>query len=631
MASDTDAAVLTEQSWPYEGTGFSEGTRKQSIKVNDVVIEIATVNGSGSQSANLVLARAIFQMGVPVGAKNIFPSNIQGLPTWFTIRVNKNGWVARRPDPDLMVCMNPASVDDDLASLKPGAVVILREDLTGHLKRKDLKLISVPFTRLVKEACEISRLRRLVVNMMYVGVLAHLIGIDIQEVHRVLDKLFGRKAIALEINAKAVNAAYQWASQNYEPLSSLRIERMQADGEKIMIEGNRAMALGAIWGGVTLTAWYPITPSSSVAEGIIEYARKFRHDPETDKATYAVVQAEDELAAMAMVVGAGWVGARAMTATSGPGISLMAELAGLAYFAEIPAVIVDVQRMGPSTGLPTRTCQNDIMKAYYLSHGDCKHLLLIPGTMQECFEFTCESFNYAERFQTLVLVMSDLDLGMNIWMSPPLEPPTEPIRRGKVLDAEDLERLGGFKRYADVDGDGIPYRTLPGVNHPAGAYYTRGTGHTEAATYSEKQEHWVANIDRLARKFETARRELPPPIIHTPPGAHFGLIACGSSDPAVREAIAMLAERHAMAVDYLRIRALPPHPQVLTFIEQYDRVYVIDQNRDSQMNAILRAEFPLIANRMLSVRHYDGMAIDARSIVDQIVSQEIGPQGENPT
>ena len=613
MASDTGTAVLEQPA------------RRQIVKINDVIIEVATMNGSGSQSANLVLARAIFQMGVPVGAKNTFPSNIQGLPTWFTIRANKEGWVGRGRHVDVLVAMNPDSVDDDLAGLGPGASVIIRDDLEAHVTRTDLNVIAVPFAQLVKEACEIARLRRLVVNMMYVGVLAHLLQIEIEEVYAALEKQFGRKPKALEINRGAVDHAWRWAKERLEPLSTLRIERMEATEGKVLIEGNRAAALGAIWGGVTVASWYPITPSSSVTETLTEHMTQLRRDPQSGKATFAIIQAEDELAAISMAVGAGWAGARSMTSTSGPGISLMAEQAGLAYFAEIPLVIVDVQRMGPSTGLPTRTCQGDILKTYYLSHGDCKHLLLIPGSMQECFDFACESFNIAERFQTLVFLMSELDLGMNLWMSDPLEAPSKPIDRGKVLSAEQVERMGGFKRYEDVDGDGIAYRTLPGTDNPKAAYFTRGTGHTEAATYSEKPEDWLRNIDRLAKKFETARKELPPPAIHPGHGARFGVIAYGSSDPAMLEALHLFEKEHGYRPDYLRIRALPPHAQVLDFIENHETVYVVEQNRDSQMASVLRAEWPAVASRLRSALHYGGMAIDAVSIVDLILDQEGAP------
>jgi 2-oxoglutarate ferredoxin oxidoreductase subunit alpha len=603
--------------------------RKTAPVINDVVIEIATSNGSGSQSANLVLTRSIFQMGVPVSAKNLFPSNIQGLPTWFTIRANKDGWTARRAETNVMICMNPESVKEDLAGLTPGSVVVLRDDLAGFLDRLDLHVVVVPFTELVVPVCEVARLRKLVINMMYVGVMAHLMGIEMEEIRKAINKQFGSKPKAAEMNINAVEAAYKWALENLEPLNEYRFERMNATTGKILIEGNRACAMGAVWGGLTVLAWYPITPSSSVAEQTIDLMQDYRHD-EQGRATYAVLQAEDELAAMGMVLGAGWAGARSMTTTSGPGISLMAEQAGLSYFAEIPAVIIDVQRMGPSTGLPTRTAQNDILKAYFLSHGDCKHLLLIPGDPKECFDFSCEAFNVAERFQTLVFVMTDLDLGMNLWMSDPFDQPAKPIDRGKVLNAKQLEELSGFKRYGDVDGDGIPYRTLPGTDHPKAAYFTRGTGHTDRATYSEKPEDWQENIDRLTRKFETARRELPAPIVHRMKGAEFGVVAYGTSDAAVREALHILHDEHGLAVDYLRMRALPAHADVKRFIEEHKYVYVVDQSRDAQMAFILRGEWPELAPRMRSVRHYNGMSIDAETIVNQIQALEHIQEASSP-
>lgn len=590
--------------------------------INDVVLEIATSNGSGSQSANLVLTRSIFQMGVPVSAKNLFPSNIQGLPTWFTIRANKEGWTARRTDADIMVCMNPESVKEDIAGLKPGAIVVLRDDLAGFMDRTDLQSVLVPFTQLVVPVCEVARLRKLVINMMYVGVLAHLLGIDIEEVNKALARQFKSKAKAAELNRNAVMAAYEWSQQNLAPLQQFRLERMPSTGDKILIDGNTAAGMGAVWGGVSVIAWYPITPSSSLAEAAIDLLQDLRHDPETGKANYAVIQAEDELSAMGMVLGAGWSGARSMTTTSGPGISLMAEQAGLSYFAEIPAVIMNVQRMGPSTGLPTRTCQNDIMKAYYLSHGDCKHILLIPGGPEECFQFGCEIFNFAERFQTLVFLMSDLDIGMNVWLSDAFKQPTCSIDRGPVLSPEQIDAQGGFKRYADVFGDGVPQRTVPGTNHPSAAFFTRGTGHTDRATYSEKPEDWQSNLDRLSRKFETARRELPAPVLHPASGAEFGIIGYGSSDPAIREAIHILGEEHGVAADYLRVRALPAHQEVRDFIKRHHRVYLVEQNRDAQMASILRAEWPETATKLVSVLHYNGMSIDALSIVGQINALE---------
>lgn len=589
--------------------------------VNDVVITVATANGTGSQSANLIMMRSIFNMGIPISGKNMFPSNIQGLPTWFTIRANEAGWTARREKTDFLVAMNPVTAEEDIASLEPGAYLVLRDSLKGYLKRDDLNVYCVPFDKLVRDACKVSRLRKMVVNIMYVSVVAHLLEIEFEEINRAIDRQFAGKGKAADINKEAALAAYEWAKENVEPQSRFALQRSEAAKGKIVIEGNQACALGAVFGGVTVCGWYPITPSSSVAEYMIDYLHEHRRDPETGKATYAIIQAEDELASMAMVVGAGWAGARSLTTTSGPGISLMSELAGLSYFAEIPAVIVNVQRVGPSTGLPTRTSQGDIASAYFLSHGDCKHVLLLPGSVEECYEFTMESLNLAEDLQTLVFVMTDLDLGMNSWMSDSFSPPSTPIRRGKVLSAEDLEKLGDFARYKDVDGDGIPQRTLPGTDHPKGAYFTRGTGHTETAAYSEKPHDWKDNLDRLTRKFDTARKLVPQPIIQES-GNEIGIIAFGSSDLAVEEARYRMNAESKIKTDYLRLRALPACDAVRTFIENHRVTYIIEQNRDAQLAGILKNEYPELVSKMPSLLHYDGLPIDAQSIINVILENE---------
>jgi 2-oxoglutarate ferredoxin oxidoreductase subunit alpha len=589
--------------------------------VNDVVITVATSNGTGSQSANLILMRAIFDMGVPVGGKNMFPSNIQGLPTWFTVRANEDGWMARKRDADVFVAMNDESIADDIAGLPPGATLVVTKTLASQVNRDDLVVHVVPFDDLVSQVCKDVKLRKLVVNIMYVGVLAHLLDIEMDEVKGAIGKQFSRKASAAATNTQAAVVAYEWAKANLHPQRTHVLRRSNKTQGKIIIEGNQAAALGLVFGGITVLAWYPITPSSSVCESCIDYLDELRRDPETGKPTYAVVQAEDELASIGIVVGAGWAGARAATSTAGPGISLMSEFAGLAYFAEIPAVIVDVQRVGPSTGLPTRVSQGDVWKAYHLSHGDCKHPLLLPGNPQECFEFAAESLNLAERLQTLVFLMTDLDLGMNSWMTDPFAPLTKPIDRGKVLSAEDLERVGQFGRYRDVDGDGIPYRTLPGTDHPLAPYFTRGTGHNEAAIYSEKPKDWKNNLDRLVRKFDTARTLLPRPVIETAPGATIGVIAYGSSDMAVREARAMLAAR-GVPLDYLRLRALPIDTEVRDFVRDHRVVYLVEQNRDAQAASILRLEMPERATAIRSVLHYSGLPIDAQSVIDGITEQE---------
>jgi 2-oxoglutarate ferredoxin oxidoreductase subunit alpha len=590
--------------------------------VNDLVVTVATSNGTGSQSANLILMRAIFGMGIPVSGKNMFPSNIQGLPTWFTVRANGNGWTARRHDADVLVAMNVESIADDVASLRPGAILVITKSLASHVTRDDLKVYVVPFDELVVPVCKDARLRKMVVNILYVGVLAHLLDIEMDEVKNAIAKQFAKKGSAAKLNTDAAIAGYDWAREHLPKQTEFTLRRAKLTEGQIIIEGNQAAALGLMFGGITVLAWYPITPSSSLCEACIDYLEEYRHDPETGKATYAVVQAEDELASIAMVVGAGWAGARAATATAGPGISLMSEIAGLAYFAEIPAVIIDVQRMGPSTGLPTRTCQGDIWKAYNLSHGDCKHPMLLPGSMAECFEFAAESLNLAERLQTLVFVMTDLDLGMNSWMSAPFQPITKPIDRGKVLTDEDLAKVGEFARYKDIDGDGICYRTLPGSTHPSSAYFTRGTGHTEAATYSEKPADWAGNLDRLTKKFDTARKLLPKPIIKVMPGAPVGIIAFGSSDPAVEEARSLLAAEEGTKTDYLRLRALPIGAEVFEFIDSHPVVYVVEQNRDAQCASILRLECPDRAPLIRSILNYNGLPIDARSIVEGILAGE---------
>jgi 2-oxoglutarate/2-oxoacid ferredoxin oxidoreductase subunit alpha len=526
--------------------------------------------------------------------------------------------------------MNVESVVEDIATLRPGAVLVVNKSLASYVNRDDITVHVVPFDDLVVPVCKEAKLRKMVVNIIYVGVLAHLLDIEMKEVDAAIGRQFSRKASAAKLNGEAAAAGYAWAKENLTGPRHFVLRRMTATEGKIIIEGNQAAALGLTFGGLTVLAWYPITPSSSLCESAIDYMDELRKDPETGKPTYAVVQAEDEIASIAMVVGAGWAGARAATATAGPGISLMSEIVGLAYFAEIPAVILDVQRMGPSTGLPTRTCQGDIFKAYHLSHGDCKHPLLIPGSMAECYEFAALSLDLAERLQTLVFVMLDLDLGMNSWMSDPFEPLTKPIDRGKVLSAEDLTRIGSFARYKDVDGDAIPYRTLPGTDHPLAAYFTRGTGHTDAATYSEKPKDWKNNMDRLARKFDTARTLLPRPVLHTMPGAEVGIIAFGSSEGAVEEARVSLRKDKGVPTDYLRLRALPIDTEVRKFIDEHRVVYVVEQNRDAQCASILRLECPTRVEAIESILHYSGLPIDAQSVVEGILAGQAARAGGSP-
>src|SRR5579884_168664 len=591
--------------------------------VNDFSIQVATVNGSGSQTANIVLLRSLFQMGIPVSAKNLFPSNIAGLPTWYTIRANKRGFIGRKKETDVMVCMNPETAQEDVRNLNPGAAVVYDAPLELNKLRSDLHFYPVPFDKLVAPVCPDPKLRKLVRNMIYDGILVQLLGIEIEEVHKALFKQFKKKVKAAELNWKAVQAGVEYARQNLTKTDPYRVERMDAKGNKIIIEGNTAAALGSIFAGVTVVTWYPITPSSSLCETLIEYARRYRIDPETGKATFAIVQAEDELASIGMAIGAGWAGARSMTSTAGPGISLMSEFVGLGYYAEIPTVIFDVQRVGPSTGLPTRTSQGDILSTAFLSHGDTKHPLLFPCNPEECFEMAMDAFDLAEELQTPVFVMLDLDLGMNYWMAEPFRYPTRPFKRGKVLTAEDLERLGGFARYKDVDGDGIGYRTLPGTEHPQAAYFVRGSGHNEKANYSERPDDYIRNMDRLNRKFETARSMVPRPVVDLTPGARIGLIGAGTTHWALVESRDQLQSECGIAASYFRLRAFPFNQELTDFIRKHERVYVVEQNRDAQLLDLMRLDVePSLHPRLRSVRYYGGLPIDARTITEDIIQQE---------
>ncbi len=512
--------------------------KEQAGVVNDFSLNIATINGSGSQTSNGVLLRALFKMGIPVSGKNLFPSNIQGLPTWYIIRLSKDGYLGRKEAYEVAVCLNGRTVADDMANVAPGGIVLYDDSLPIAARRHDVTYYPMPVGQLVKEANLPYELRDYIANMVYVGVLAHVLDIDMDEIEAAIAWNFGGKPKPTQLNMGMVRSAHDWAQKNLVKTDAYRVKRMTGFNEgKILIDGNTAAALGAVYGGVTVLAWYPITPASSLADGLSKYLPQLRTDPETGEATFAIIQAEDELAAMGMVVGAGWAGARAMTSTSGPGLDLMTEFVGLAYFAEVPSVIWDVQRIGPSTGLPTRTGQGDISTAYYLSHGDTRHVLLFPGDPKECFEFGWLAFDLAERLQAPVMVLSDLDLGMNIWASDSFEYPEKPMERGKVLTAEQIRELGGsWGRYKDVDGDGITYRTLPGTPNPMAAYFTRGTGHDEYARYSERPEDWEANLTRLARKFDTARDLVPGPVIDQVAGASYGIISVGSNDPAIAEA-----------------------------------------------------------------------------------------------
>lgn len=591
--------------------------------VNDFSITVGTANGSGSSTANNTILRALFKMGIPVSGKNLFPSNIQGLPTWYTIRVSSEGFIARREEQEIVVAMNPGSFVRDLASVAPGGAFFYADDIKLPINRSDISVYPMPVKQLVRSNPEIpSNLRNLVANMVYVGILAQMLGIDLAKIEMALKFHFKNKEKPVALNMSMVKAGAEWAAANLTKSDPFYIEPSNQTDGLIMADGNTAAALGSIYGGVQFAAWYPITPASSLAEALNEYLPQLRSTPD-GKNTFAVVQAEDELAAIGMCVGAGWAGLRAMTSTSGPGMSLMTEYAGLAYFAEVPLVLWDVQRMGPSTGLPTRTSQGDLAFVANMGHGDIDSLILLPGSIGECFEFGWRAFDIAERLQTPVYVLSDLDFGMNQWMSEPFQYPDAPMDRGKILWEEDLERIkGDWGRYRDVDGDGIPYRTVPGNTHPLSAYFTRGTGHTTEARYSEEPEVWVAKMKRLKKKYETAKQYLPRSIIQQVEGARFGIIAFGSTDPAVQEARARLEREHGLKSDYLRLRALPFTQEVSDFIAAHERVYVVEMNRDGQLQRLLSMKHPEHATRLVSIAYSDGLPPTAKWIWSAILEQE---------
>ena len=589
--------------------------------VNDFSIHVATVNGSGSQSSNNVLMRSIFQMGIPVSGKNLFPSNIAGLPTWFTIRANKNGYIARKKEVDILVAMNPQTAYEDVQSLRAGAVCVSPVELNLSQIRNDITHYVVPFTELAAQATDQIKLRKLLTNMIYVGVVAELLKIDFKEIEAAIHRQFEGKTKAIELNMVAVHKGAEWVRANVQKVDPFSVERLNKTAGKIIIDGNAAVAIGCMFAGASVVTWYPITPSSSVCESLIDYLKEYRIDKTTGKATFAVIQAEDELAAVGMALGAGWAGARSMTSTSGPGISLMSEFVGYGYFTEIPTVIFDIQRVGPSTGMPTRTSQADLMSAHTLSHGDTKHIVLIPGSVEECYDMAMQAFDLAERFQTPVFVLSDLDLGMNNWMADPFAYPTKPFDRGKVMTAEQIEKAGIFERYKDVDGDGICYRTLPGTNHPKAAYFTRGSGHNEKAGYSERPDDYENLMNRLLKKFNTARQYVPKPEVHMNKEAKIGIIAMGSSHPAIMESRDQLKVAN-IQTSYLRMKAIPFTDELRTFIEAHDKLYVVEQNRDSQLRDLIRLEYPQYATKLHSILHYDGLPLDARFVTDAIMEQE---------
>ncbi|MBO9347948.1 MAG: 2-oxoacid:acceptor oxidoreductase subunit alpha [Chloroflexus sp.] len=586
--------------------------------VNEFAITAATVNGSGSQTANMVLMRAIFQMGVPVSGKNLFPSNIQGEPTWYTLRVSQAGYIARPAVTPILVAFNPRTANDDLAQLPTDGICLYPADGPWQPQRSDIIPLAIPVRHILDQVGVNQRLRPYATNMVYVGVLAVLLGIEETALLTALQQQFRGRPSAVELNLAVIRAAQAWAAAEPSPAhGKYRVHRMQATRGMMLIDGNTAAAIGALTGGVGVVAWYPITPSSSLIEALESYLPRLR--PATDGATCAIVQAEDEIAALGIVIGAGWAGARAMTATSGPGISLMTEFAGLGFFAEIPAVIWDVQRVGPSTGLPTRTAQGDLLSVYYLGHGDTRHVILLPGTMEECFSDSQIAFDLAEQLQTPVFVLSDLDLGMNIWMSHPFPYPEQPLQRGKVLSAEDLTRLKTYARFADVDGDGIGYRTLPGNPHPLAATLSRGTGHNERNVYSEHPDDWQRNMARLWRKHETARRLVPRPVIEINPQATIGLIGFGSTAPAISEARDLLAAA-GVQTSSMRIRALPFGAEVTEFIARHQYCVVVEQNHDGQLRQLLQLHCPAHATRLGSVAWCDGLPLTAPFVRDQVLN-----------
>ncbi len=592
--------------------------------VNDLTIRAATVNGSGSQSSNLVLTHALFRLGIPVAPKNVFPSNIEGLPTWYDVRLSPQGYKCRSGAIDIVVALNAATWHDDVASVRPGGAIVHEAvyPVSGATLRTDITYYAVPFGELAKKHVAQGSLRKYLVNMIYVGVLVELLGIPSEAVEAAVREQFRRKPSAVETNLAAVRVGVEYAQTHLEKRDPYYVEPMTGHTEgSILLDGNRAAALGCVMAGCTVLAWYPITPSTSLCESFISYCDRFRVDPATGERKAAIVQAEDELAAIGMVLGAGWAGARAMTATSGPGLSLMAEYAGFGYYAELPGVIFDVQRAGPSTGLPTRTLQGDVAFAYTLSHGDTKHIVLLPATVEEAYELGMDAFDLAERFQTPVFVLSDLDLGMNVWMAQPLAYPDRPFDRGKVLTAADLERVESWGRYADPDGDGIPYRTLPGTPSAKAGYFTRGSGHDEFARYSESAEVFARNLDRLARKHETARLAVPQPSIDES-GHATAILAYGTTHHAVVEARDRMRAA-GLEVDYLRVRALPFSPEVAAFVARHERVYVVEQNRDGQLYGLLRTDLPAAdVARLQSIRHYNGVPIDAAVIAEPLLEAE---------
>ncbi|MEZ4963861.1 MAG: 2-oxoacid:acceptor oxidoreductase subunit alpha [Saprospiraceae bacterium] len=600
---------------------------EQLKALNDFVVRFANVNGTGSASANTMFAKAIFRMGIPVSPKNIFPSNIQGLPTWYEVRISEKGYLGRREGVDIMVCVNPQSMPKDIATVKPNGYFIYdsTKELHKEFIRDDIHYLGVPMMEMCMERFSDPRQRQLLKNMIYVGALAALIDIEIPVLHEIISLQFKGKDKLIAANFEALDMGIEYVRKHFECPLGLRLERRDKVGDWIMIDGNTACGIGAVYAGATVAAWYPITPSTSLVQAFEKYAKKLRVEPETGRNKFAVIQAEDELAAIGVVIGASWNGARSFTATSGPGVSLMSEFLGLAYFAEIPTVLVDVQRGGPSTGMPTRTQQSDLISAAYASHGDTRQVLLFPSTPAECFDHMIEAFDLAERLQTPILVMTDLDLGMNENMSPPLKWDDRRIYdRGKVLTAKDLENKDVFGRYLDVDNDGICYRTIPGTHPTKGSFFTRGTSRDEYAAYTEDGAAYVRNVDRLLHKWETAKEYVPgPEFYQKDKQSALGVIFFGTTTYAALEAVDMLKDQ-GIVMDAMRVKAFPFNDQVKEFIDGHDRVFIVEQNRDAQFKSLLINETGLRASKIASVLNYDGFPITAEAICSQIVENLIG-------
>jgi 2-oxoglutarate ferredoxin oxidoreductase subunit alpha len=601
------------------------------MTANDFVIKFANVNGSGSASANALFAKAIFRMGVPVAPKNIFPSNIQGLPTWFECRVNGKGYLGRRDGIDIMVAMNPQSWTDDVKAILPGGYLLYDSTFIREIERDDIKTIGIPLTKLCNERFTIPRERQLFKNVAYVGALTGLLGMDFEVVKGMISEQFRGKDKLISPNVDALEIGRNYALKYFDCPLDIRVEASDAVGDQILIEGNAAAGLGCVFAGATVAAWYPITPSTSVAEAFERYCHQFRIDEDSGRKKFAVVQAEDELAAIGMVIGANWNGARAFTATSGPGISLMSEFLGLAYFAEVPAVLFNIQRGGPSTGMPTRTQQSDIMACAYASHGDTKHVLLFPSDPSECFDFSIEAFDLAERLQTPVIVMSDLDLGMNEWTTKPLNfDANRGFDRGKVLNAQQLDEVEQFGRYLDIDGDGIPYRTYPGTHPEKGAFFTRGTSHDEFAGYTEDGTVNVRVMERLIHKFNTAKSLVPGPAFgQEKQNSTIGFMYFGTTASSVPEAMEIL-EGCDIKLDTMRIRAFPFSTEVEEFINNHEKVFLVEQNRDGQLRSLLVNECQIDPARIIPILNYDGFPITAKCMVDMVLKR-LGKTEDKPS